>query len=250
VVSVVEQRTSLITVLLDGTARRIPASAAPERVLDVIARAGGTGGPGADMWVVLERNRRRAVAPFAALFRYGPATSLCTPTTPSTSIASPRFLASGALGSSNKFHLAPGTFRFCRRAKLAGSWTARPIPPAVLVSQETRRAALELGIDCTTRRFGPGHLQHQFPRPAGYFLATNLEMRNKMRSAFQLHIGRNHQGHGLPPPPPPPHPGSHQHRNPGSLIEATAHRCEFCFHCDHHRYALTPQWQVHLRAIL
>src|SRR5690242_20979125 len=68
VVSVADQRTSLITVLADGgVARRLPASATPERVLDVIARAGGQGGAGADMWVVLERNRHRAVAPFGAL---------------------------------------------------------------------------------------------------------------------------------------------------------------------------------------
>ena len=36
VVSVVQQNTSLITVLSDGGARRLPASATPERVLDVI----------------------------------------------------------------------------------------------------------------------------------------------------------------------------------------------------------------------
>src|SRR5262249_10559527 len=46
VLSVVDQRTSLISVLSDGGvggtggARRIPASATPERVLDVIARSG------------------------------------------------------------------------------------------------------------------------------------------------------------------------------------------------------------------
>src|SRR5215472_6249394 len=58
VVSVVDQRTSLITVLTDAGSRRIPASATPEHALDVIARAGGTGSPGADTWVVLERNKK------------------------------------------------------------------------------------------------------------------------------------------------------------------------------------------------
>ena len=49
VVSVVEQRTSLITILGDvGSPRRIPASAEGERLLDAIARGSGTAGPGSD----------------------------------------------------------------------------------------------------------------------------------------------------------------------------------------------------------
>src|SRR5262249_29529588 len=75
VVSVVDQRTSLISVLSDSGARRIPASATPERVLDVIARSGVIAGPGSDSWVVLERNKNRAVAPFGALV-YEPANNV------------------------------------------------------------------------------------------------------------------------------------------------------------------------------
>src|SRR6516162_6626697 len=45
VVSLVDQRTSLITVLGAGRSARVPAQATPERLLDVISRAGGiTGG--------------------------------------------------------------------------------------------------------------------------------------------------------------------------------------------------------------
>src|SRR6266487_5905654 len=59
-VSVVEQRTSLITVQGDvARSGRIPAQLSPERILDAISRAGGTAGPGPDMWVMLERDGRR-----------------------------------------------------------------------------------------------------------------------------------------------------------------------------------------------
>jgi protein involved in polysaccharide export with SLBB domain len=40
IVSMVEQKTSMISVLGEGRAARIPATAAPERMLDVISRAG------------------------------------------------------------------------------------------------------------------------------------------------------------------------------------------------------------------
>ncbi len=68
IVTLVEQKTSLISLLGDvGKPGRIPASATSERILDVISRAGGPAGPGPEEWVLLERNGKRALAPFAAL---------------------------------------------------------------------------------------------------------------------------------------------------------------------------------------
>src|SRR5262249_24484660 len=73
VVTLVEQRTSMITILGDVLrSSRIPASATPERLLDTIARAGGpasagVAGSGNDLWVMLERNGKRSLAPFGAL---------------------------------------------------------------------------------------------------------------------------------------------------------------------------------------
>src|SRR6516162_2865112 len=73
VVTLVEQRTSLITVLGAGRSARVPAMATPERLLDVISRSGGIAagnivvGPltaGPDLWLMLERDGRREVAPF------------------------------------------------------------------------------------------------------------------------------------------------------------------------------------------
>jgi polysaccharide biosynthesis/export protein len=74
VVSVVDQRTSLITILGDAQRPgRLPATAAGERLLDTIARAGGPSAAGFagsrsghDLWVILEREGRRDIAPFGA----------------------------------------------------------------------------------------------------------------------------------------------------------------------------------------
>ena len=68
VVALVEQRTSLISVLGEvNTPARFPASAAGEKILDAITRAGGPKGQGYDTWVMLERQGRRATVPFGAL---------------------------------------------------------------------------------------------------------------------------------------------------------------------------------------
>ena len=68
VVSLAEQRTSLVSVLGDvKQAGRFPANAAGEHVLDAIARAQGPESQGFDEWVVLERAGRRASVPFGAL---------------------------------------------------------------------------------------------------------------------------------------------------------------------------------------
>src|SRR5262249_11843302 len=76
VVSTVDQRTSLISVLGDvNTPSRFPASAAGERILDAITRAGGPKNAAYDEWVMLERNGRRAIAPFGALV-YEPANNI------------------------------------------------------------------------------------------------------------------------------------------------------------------------------
>lgn len=185
VVSVIEQKTSLITVLMEGAgARRIPASATPERVLDVLARAGGTGGPGADMWVVLERHGRRAVAPFAALIYEQPNNVFVHPDDTVYLYREPQtFLAFGALGSQQQIPF--GTWRISLGeavAKAGGLVDGAADPASVFLYRgETRETALQLGIDCTpfSGDLIPVVYNINFRDPAGYFLATNFEMRNK-----------------------------------------------------------------------
>ena len=184
VVSVADQRTSLITVLTDGGARRLPASATPERALDVIARAGGAGGAGADMWVVLERNRKRAIAPFGALI-YEPINNVYIH--PEDTIYLYRepqtFLAFGATGAQQQIPF--GTWRITLAeavAKAGGLIDGAADPANIFVYRgETIETARELGIDCRpfTGPLIPVVYNINFRDPAGFFLATNFEMRNK-----------------------------------------------------------------------
>ncbi|MGA2794999.1 MAG: polysaccharide biosynthesis/export family protein, partial [Roseiarcus sp.] len=68
VISMVDQRTSMISVLGEvNRPERFPASPAGEHLLDAITRAGGPKGQGFDTWVMLERDGRRATVPFGAL---------------------------------------------------------------------------------------------------------------------------------------------------------------------------------------
>ena len=68
VVSLVDQRTSLISVLGEvNRPFRFPANMEAERVLDAITRAGGPKSQGFDTFVSLERGGRRVTVPFGAL---------------------------------------------------------------------------------------------------------------------------------------------------------------------------------------
>src|SRR5262249_45199351 len=68
VVSLASSSSSLINVLGDVRGPgRLPANPAGERILDVITRAGGPSTPGYDVWVMFERDGRRALSPFGAL---------------------------------------------------------------------------------------------------------------------------------------------------------------------------------------
>jgi len=190
VVSVVDQRTSLITLLGGGQARRIPASAKPERVLDVIARAGGTTaststiGPGPDTWVVLERGKNRAVAPFGALL-YEPANNVFVhPEDIIYLYNEPQtFLAFGAFGSQQQIPFGAWRITLAEAVARAGGLVdGAADPSSVFVYRgEPRETALELGVDCTpfTGPLIPIIYNINFRDPAGYFLASNFEMRNK-----------------------------------------------------------------------
>jgi polysaccharide export outer membrane protein len=194
VVSLVDQRTSLITVLGNvNHSGRFPASAKPERILDAIARAGGPSGPGSDMWVMLERNRRRALAPFGALV-YEPANNIYVH--PDDTIYLYRdpqtYVAFGALGLQHQIPFGSqqvgsdvSVWRLSLAeaiAKAGGLDDNRADPASVFLYRgETRDVAEELGIDCSPfdGPIIPVIYVVNLRDPAGYFLATTFEMRNK-----------------------------------------------------------------------
>jgi polysaccharide biosynthesis/export protein len=210
VVSLVEQRTSLISVLGEvNSPARFPASPAGEHVLDAITRAGGPRGQGFDTWVMLEREGRRATVPFGALV-YEPSNNIYVH--PNDTIFIYRepqtFLVFGANAGSLSATAsgtiltggspigiaggnAQGVYSFdAWRLSLAeavakggGLNDLQADASAVFLYRgETRQVANLLGVD--TARFVDGPIipviyEINFRDPAAYFLATRFQMRNK-----------------------------------------------------------------------
>jgi len=196
VVALVTQNTSLITVIgevntaFTSATGRIPAQPAGEHLLDVITRAGGIKDQGQDMWVVLERAGRRAAVPFGALI-YEPGNNIWA--WPGDTIylyKEPQtFLAFGAEGQQGQFQFSAGSQSSAWRMTLAEAVAAagglldlQADPGSVfLYRREPRELAERLGVDCS-KMDGPTVpivYSVSFADPAGYFLATRLQMHNK-----------------------------------------------------------------------
>lgn len=201
VVALVDQRTSLISVLGEvNRAERFPASMAGERILDALTRAGGPKAQGFDSFVTLEREGRRATVPFGTLV-YQPSNNIYVRagdtiyvyTEPQTFLAfgatavgatvvtAGGAVAGGASGTQIRFDawrisLAEAV------AKAGGLNDALADPASVFLYRgEPREVAQRLGIDCSKFEgpIIPIIYNVNFRDPSGYFLATAFEIRNK-----------------------------------------------------------------------
>jgi polysaccharide biosynthesis/export protein len=185
VVSLVEQRTSLISVLGDvRNAGRFPASPSGERILDAIARAGGPGTQGYDTWVTLEREGHRASVPFGALL-YEPSNNIyAIPNDVIYLYSQPQtFVAFGAAGTQGQYRFDAWRISLAEAVgKLGGLNDGQADPASVFIYRgETREVAAQLGVDF--KRFQgpiiPIVYAVNLRDPSGYFLAQSFEMRNK-----------------------------------------------------------------------
>ena len=189
VVSLVEQKTSMISILGEGRSARIPATASPERILDVISRAGlvaigATGAAGAETWVLLERSGRRAIAPFGALV-YEPVNNIYAH--PNDTIYLYRepqtFLAFGAVGTQQQIPFGTWRLSLAEAISRAGGLVDVQADPAAvfLYRGEAREVAEAMGIDVRPYEgpIVPVIYTINLRDPAGYFLASSFEMRNK-----------------------------------------------------------------------
>jgi polysaccharide export outer membrane protein len=193
VVSVDNQETSQITVLGDGGgSKRIPALAGGERILDTIARAGvssggglgGGRGQGPDTWVMLERQGRRALAPFGALI-YEPNNNIWVhPNDTIYLFNDPQtFLSFGALSAQRQVPFGAWRISLAEAlAKAGGLRDSAADPTSIFLYRGETRDTLEaMGVD-TSQFQGPVIpviYELNVRDPAGYFLATSFEMRNK-----------------------------------------------------------------------
>jgi polysaccharide biosynthesis/export protein len=197
VVALVTQNSSLITVIgeVNGSTAfspsgRIVPQPSGERLLDVITRAGGLKDQGQDTWVVLERHGRRAAVPFGSLI-YEPGNNIWAwPNDTIYLYKEPQtFLAFGASGLQGQFPFSTGPASSAWRMTLAEAVAAAgglldlvADPGSVfLYRREPRELAEILGVDCS-KMDGPTVpivYSVSFSDPAGYFLATRVQMHNK-----------------------------------------------------------------------
>ena len=201
VVALVTANSSLITVIgeinstfTSSPTGRLPAQPSGERLLDVITRAGGLRDAGQDLWVVLERQGRRATVPFGSLI-YEPGNNIWA--WPGDTIylyKEPQsFLAFGATGLQGQFAFQSGitatgiasAWRITLAegvATAAGLLDLQADPGSVfLYRREPRQLAEMLGVDCS-KMDGPTVpvvYSVSFVDPGGYFLATQMQMHNK-----------------------------------------------------------------------
>jgi polysaccharide biosynthesis/export protein len=185
VVTSSQQRSSLVSVF--GEVRTpvrfpMPASGAQDRITDAITRAGGISGAGWETWVVLERNGKRATVPFANLV-YWPSNNIFVQ--PGDRIYLYRepmkFLVFGATGTQGEFNFDAWRINLAQAvAKAGGLLDLQADPGSIfLYRKEPRDVAQQLGVDCS--RFSgdliPIVFRVSFQDPAGYFIATKMQMR-------------------------------------------------------------------------
>jgi polysaccharide export outer membrane protein len=185
VVSLVTQRASSFSVLgAVGAAGRFPALPSGERILEAIARAGGLTAPGNESWVVFERDKRRVLVPFGAIVDVPANNIYVRPNDIIYIYREPQtFLAFGASGRQAQIPFEAWRVSLAEAvAKANGLTDIRADPGAVFVYRgEPREVAVELGVDVS--RFDgpivPVIYNLDLRDPAGYFLASKFEIRNK-----------------------------------------------------------------------
>ena len=201
VVALVTANSSLITVIgeLNSTftgqpTGRLPANPAGERLIDVITRAGGVRDQMQDLWVVLDRQGRRATVPFGSVI-YEPGNNIWA--WPGDTIYVYReplsYLVFGATGVQGQFAFtggsSTGTLSSAWHVTLAegvaaasGLLDLSADPGSVfLYRREPRELAERLGVDCS-KMDGPNVpvvYSVSFADPAGYFLAQQVQLHNK-----------------------------------------------------------------------
>lgn len=185
VVALVDQRTSLISVLGEvNSPVRYPANAAGEHLLDAITRAGGPKGQGFDTWVMVERSGKQATVPFGALV-YEPSNNIFVHPNDTVYVyREPQtFVAFGATGQQGQFNFEAWRVSVAEAvAKSGGLNDTLADPTAVFLYRgETRAVATRLGID--VRRFTtpiiPVVYNFNLRDASTYFLASKMMVRNK-----------------------------------------------------------------------
>jgi polysaccharide biosynthesis/export protein len=203
VVTIVEQNATEVAVGGDGvTGAKLRIRPVGERVLDMISRAGALRYAGYELFVTLQRNKRRATVYFPILVN-NPAENIFV--APGDTIyvyrEQQKFIAVGALGTSNGSTITvgiganaglSGLFSFDQErlslneavAKAGGLSDGRADPAGVFIYREEYRAALSrMGVDLSKfppdLKFIPTIYRANFRDPSSFFVAHQFPMRHR-----------------------------------------------------------------------
>jgi polysaccharide export outer membrane protein len=185
VVTLVTQRASSFSVLGDvRLSGRYPALPSGERILDAIARAGGITFQGNESWLVFERAKRRVLVPFGAIVDIQANNIFVRANDLLYVYHEPQtFLAFGASGRQGQFPFEAWHISLAEAvAKASGLVDIQADPGSVFLYRgEPREVAVELGVDVSkfSGPIVPVIYNLNLRDPAGYFLATKFEVRNK-----------------------------------------------------------------------
>jgi polysaccharide export outer membrane protein len=185
VVALKTQNGGLVSVLGEvNLPSRFATTADGDKMVDAITRAGGIKGQGWDVSVMLERGGRRQTVPFVNLVDYPANNIYIQPRDNIYVFRQPQtFLAFGATGQQGQFEFGDWRITLAEAvAKAGGLLDAQGDPAAVfLYRAETREVAAKLGVDVSkysTNRI-PVIYNANLRDPSGFFLATQVRMRNK-----------------------------------------------------------------------
>jgi polysaccharide export outer membrane protein len=196
VVTLKEQRTSLVSVLGEVNApTRLPVTAAGDRVLDAISRAGGPKNQGFETYVTLQRGDKKASVSFLRLLNEPANNIFIRPGDTVFLYREPHtFLAFGASGRNGQFPFEKEKLTLAEAvARASGLLDERADPTSVFLFRlEPRKVAEAIGADPTKKveyvmpavynvrpdDMVPVIYNVNLREPVGYFHATNFRMRN------------------------------------------------------------------------
>lgn len=186
IVSLSRRTASEVTVLGDvASSQKISISEAGERVLDVIARAGGITKPPYETFVSITRNGRKGQVYFNTLAENSRENIYVVPGDLVVVESSKRsFTAFGSTGLTGEFNFgAESIYLDTAVAKAGGLSDGRANPRQVFLYREEERGVLQaMGVDL--RAFPPQQsviatvYRANFTDPASFFLARRFAMRN------------------------------------------------------------------------
>ena len=192
VVTLVEQTAMSVTIIGTSGSSRLQIRA-NERILDVVARAGGGGTvPGYEMFITLQRRENRATVYFPVLINdpreniyVQPGDTIYVYREPQT------FVAMGALGAAGVTSGLTGLFPFERErlslneaiAKAGGLVDVRANPKVFLYRMEPRETLERIGVDTgkfpPATKFIPTVYRANYRDPSALFFAQRFPIRNK-----------------------------------------------------------------------